>query len=269
MWTIHGSAYGDIDGDGSGELVIGSTGGDVRLVTGITDLATADSTNLVRVMSLASSGCRGLAVGDFDGDGNGNIFMGGNYGSDVWHASYSGSGSITDSSSYSVEMVYEADTSGAVRTYTLSFGGDQGTPTGSADLDGNGYPDLVIGFEDGDSTETEYVVIVEQTGTSAIEDNYGAAILHTYKLNQNYPNPFNPSTIINYSLSKGGHVDLAVYDLLGRKVTTLTSEYHNPGEYSLEWNGTDVQGEMVASGVYLYKLNVNGAVLTRQMTFIR
>ncbi|MFQ6607988.1 MAG: FG-GAP repeat domain-containing protein, partial [Fidelibacterota bacterium] len=81
FWTIHGSATGDIDGDGSEEHLIGKTNGDLYLISGITDLATADSTNLVRIMNLAPGGCRGLVAGDFDGDGYGDVFMGGNYGS--------------------------------------------------------------------------------------------------------------------------------------------------------------------------------------------
>ncbi len=79
----------------------------------------------------------------------------------------------------------------------------------------------------------------------------GTQIIKNFELEQNYPNPFNPTTSISYQLPKEGLVTLSVYDILGRKVETLVNGIKNTGHYSVEFNGADL-----ASGVYIYKLNI-------------
>ena len=54
----------------------------------------------------------------------------------------------------------------------------------------------------------------------------------------NYPNPFNPNTTINYRVSKATHVQLKVFDTLGRLVTVLDNGYHEIGEYRAEWHAS-------------------------------
>jgi tetratricopeptide (TPR) repeat protein len=76
----------------------------------------------------------------------------------------------------------------------------------------------------------------------------------------NYPNPFNPTTIINYQLSKSGHVTLKVYDILGREVATLVNENQNPGIHS-----TTFDASKLASGVYFYRLTAPGINQVKKM----
>ncbi|MFQ6614950.1 MAG: FlgD immunoglobulin-like domain containing protein, partial [Fidelibacterota bacterium] len=66
-----------------------------------------------------------------------------------------------------------------------------------------------------------------------------------------------------------GQVELLIYDLQGRLVNSLVSEYQPAGEHSVVWNGLDGRGVPVASGTYLYKLNINGATLSRTMTLLK
>ncbi len=75
------------------------------------------------------------------------------------------------------------------------------------------------------------------------------AIPLQYVLSPNFPNPFNPSTVIQYGLPSSSHVLLEVYDLLGRKVTTLVDENQPEGYRTREF---DARG--FASGVYIYRL---------------
>jgi len=78
-----------------------------------------------------------------------------------------------------------------------------------------------------------------------------------FSLEPNYPNPFNPSTRITYSLPERDgviHLELQIYDVLGREIRTLAMGPHPPGTYSLEWDGKDARGERLASGVYLLLL---------------
>ncbi len=84
------------------------------------------------------------------------------------------------------------------------------------------------------------------------------------QLRQNYPNPFNNQTIIQYSIPEQQHVQLAIYDVLGRKVTTLVDEIQTQGIYSQAFNATDL-----ASGIYFYQLQTEQDVVSEKMTIIK
>jgi parallel beta-helix repeat protein/predicted outer membrane repeat protein len=77
-------------------------------------------------------------------------------------------------------------------------------------------------------------------------------------LNQNYPNPFNPETTISFSIPEEWNVELSIYNIKGQKMKSLLNDQISAGEHSIIWNGEDDSGKIVSSGVYLYKLNVNG-----------
>jgi flagellar hook assembly protein FlgD len=64
-------------------------------------------------------------------------------------------------------------------------------------------------------------------------------------------------------------VQLSVYNLQGQEVRTLISGQKNPGRHAITWNGRDNFGKPVPSGVYLYKLRVNGYEETRKMTLMK
>lgn len=95
-----------------------------------------------------------------------------------------------------------------------------------------------------------------------IEDNNETP--ENYNLLANYPNPFNPSTKITFNLTKDGFTTLKVYNLLGREVATLISEYKDKGSYEVEFNAADLP-----SGVYLYELRTSDSVLTEKMLLLR
>ncbi|MDH3252099.1 MAG: T9SS type A sorting domain-containing protein [Ignavibacteria bacterium] len=90
-----------------------------------------------------------------------------------------------------------------------------------------------------------------------------------FRLAQNYPNPFNPSTSIGFTLPRESHILLEVYSVLGEKVATLENGRLGPGVYTRQWNPGGMHTS-VASGVYLYRLIVDGSPLqTRKMMFLR
>ncbi len=83
-------------------------------------------------------------------------------------------------------------------------------------------------------------------------------------LNQNYPNPFNPVTTVSYELPEDARVELAVYDLMGRRVTTLVDEQQSAGVHEAGWDASGV-----ASGTYMYRLTVDSRhIQTRTMTLL-
>ncbi len=85
-------------------------------------------------------------------------------------------------------------------------------------------------------------------------ENQRNRIPETFELTQNYPNPFNPETTIEYQLAKDCHVKITVYNIQGQVITTLIDEFKPAGFYSIRWNATDIFGNMMPSGVYLYKI---------------
>jgi hypothetical protein len=86
---------------------------------------------------------------------------------------------------------------------------------------------------------------------------------------QNYPNPFTPYTMIRFSLPKEGTVELAVYDVSGHLVKTITSRPFPVGTHAIPWDGTDDRGENVASGIYFYRLVFAGSAETKRMVLLR
>ena len=74
----------------------------------------------------------------------------------------------------------------------------------------------------------------------------------------NFPNPFNPSTTIEFSILNNSKIDLSIYNIKGQKIKTLSHNSFTKGNHSIVWNGDDDFGNSVSSGIYLYKLKVNG-----------
>lgn len=97
----------------------------------------------------------------------------------------------------------------------------------------------------------------------------GAKPPELFALYQNHPNPFNPSTSIIYDLSEAIEVNLAIYDLLGQKVRTLVHKHQEAGSYNIEWNGLKDDGTLASSGLYFYRLQAGGLILTRKLILIR
>ncbi len=89
---------------------------------------------------------------------------------------------------------------------------------------------------------------------ASVTDNQ--SIPNKFAFNQNYPNPFNPTTTIQYELPQRSDVQITIYDLLGRKVTTLVSKIQEAGFKSVTWNATNDHGKPVSAGVYLYQIRV-------------
>ena len=91
-----------------------------------------------------------------------------------------------------------------------------------------------------------------------------------YVLFNNYPNPFNPTTNIKFQLPEAQQIKLAVYDLNGSLVRTLTSDKIYPsGEHIVSWDATDNAGNRVATGIYLYHFQAGKFVKTGKMILIK
>ena len=88
-------------------------------------------------------------------------------------------------------------------------------------------------------------------------------------LSQAYPNPFDRITHMRFTVPRDGPVELKVFDLSGRAVTTLASRNHPAGEYSIDWDGRDTGGRLVASGPYFLRLDFEGKIQSRAVVRIQ
>ncbi|NWG28379.1 MAG: T9SS type A sorting domain-containing protein [Ignavibacteriaceae bacterium] len=106
-------------------------------------------------------------------------------------------------------------------------------------------------------------VVLEKSKLN-IRNFKGETLPIDYALEQNYPNPFNPTTTIRYQLPKDGMVTLKVYDILGAEVATLINEEKVAGRYEVNFDAS-----RLASGVYIYSLNINDFVNVRKMVLLK
>jgi len=97
--------------------------------------------------------------------------------------------------------------------------------------------------------------LIKLEGQVGVEDN---SIPISINLHQNHPNPFNPTTSISFSIPEESAVDISVYNIKGQKVKSLVKDSFESGNHSVVWNSKDDTGKSVSSGVYFFKLNLNG-----------
>jgi len=83
-------------------------------------------------------------------------------------------------------------------------------------------------------------------------------VVNQFSLSQNYPNPFNPSTLIEYSISVPSNIIIDIVDLNGRNILTLDKGFKNAGSYVVSWDGNNRESQRIPSGMYIYKLILNG-----------
>ena len=85
----------------------------------------------------------------------------------------------------------------------------------------------------------------------------------------NHPNPFNPSTTIRYALPEQAPVRLTVYNVLGAEVAVLVDRTLPAGQHQVQWRGRNALGQLVPSGLYIYRLETPGQTLSRKMVLLK
>jgi hypothetical protein len=115
------------------------------------------------------------------------------------------------------------------------------------------------------------LIILEFIGGTGVEEKLSAAgeLPRTYFLSQNYPNPFNACTEIRYKIPEAGHVSLKIFNALGQEIKILVDTHQEAGGYRAIWDGCDVNGREMASGLYFCRLKVGGFSKTVKMALLR
>lgn len=102
------------------------------------------------------------------------------------------------------------------------------------------------------------------TDQTSIAENRNPYLPAEISLSPNYPNPFNSSTTISFELANPGYVKLAIYDLLGRKISAPIDQYLEPGEYDYNFIASNLP-----SGIYFYRLDVGNSIKSGRMALLK
>ncbi len=125
------------------------------------------------------------------------------------------------------------------------------------DKDAGGIPQT-----EGAVTDNPVKYISYRNPLTGIENDI--SVPKSFSLKQNYPNPFNAQTSIEFTLDKKSGVELAVYNLLGAKVTTLANGQMEAGKHSINFDASEI-----SSGIYFYTLKTDDSAVTKKMTLLK
>ncbi len=91
----------------------------------------------------------------------------------------------------------------------------------------------------------------------------------TFSLGQNYPNPFNPTTQIPFTVPIPAHIQISIYNLLGQKVATLADQWYSMGQFHVKWDGRDLHGNPLGSGMYFYSIESQNFRQTKKLILVK
>ncbi len=95
------------------------------------------------------------------------------------------------------------------------------------------------------------------------------SIPENFLLYSNYPNPFNSATKLKYELKKPNNTKLIIFDQKGNLIKSLVNKTQTAGVYTVVWDGKNVQGIDVPSGIYFYRLNSGNFISTKKMLYLK
>ncbi len=269
----------DVDGDGDDELIFNSYwNSTIYLINSPENIADIDVYNPNHYAWLrADAGGAGLtgALGDQNQNGLPEFYVTLYARGAVRMLEYNGGGAdMMAAESWTMKEVYvdrdfvygEHYSSGVVSAVHGSFG----ITAPAEDLDGDGNKEVVVTMIESPYSDT-WLYVFEHTGSVGVAEKKWRVITpKDYNLAQNFPNPFNPTTSIEYTIPLVKQVTVKVYNLMGQEVKTLLdNKFKAAGTHRIVWDGTDNSGNVVASGNYIYSLEVGNVKHTKRMTLVK
>ncbi len=245
--ALSDTEWADYDRDGDLDLAFtGETSSSERMARVYRNDGSMVFTQVADVLSIYRSSC---AWGDYNMDGDLDVAFCGYTGTSLVTHLYRNTGSgFEDSGLYFP----------GVREGALCF----------CDLDGDCDPDF---FMCGADWLTKYGQPYENTGIDwvGVPETPEWWSSRRALIASSYPNPFNPTTTVRFTVPVDGRVELAIHDLSGRCVRTLVNAPMEPGDYELVWDGTDLDGRQVASGVYFCRLATAAGTDEKKMVLVK
>jgi len=224
----------DIDGDGDEDLVVASFWAD--MIVWFENLDGTGDFGTQNIITADAIEVNHIWFADLDNDGDTDILSASYEDDDIaWYENLDGLGSFG-----SKQIIWP---------YALGA-----RAVFAKDLDNDGFVDVLSAS----SLDNKIAWYRNETGTAISPWEDPLLIPDSKILLINYPNPFNPTTTISFSIHEKSKVELSIFNIKGQKIKTFTQEYYSKGNHSTIWNGDDELGKPVSSGVYLYKLKVNG-----------
>jgi len=101
------------------------------------------------------------------------------------------------------------------------------------------------------------------------ETNSETVTPHAITLFQNYPNPFNATTTIRFQIRQSEQVTVTVFDILGHQISEITNRLYKAGSHQILWDGKNQQGQAVASGLYIYRIEAGDFVQGKKMLLLK
>ena len=121
-----------------------------------------------------------------------------------------------------------------------------------------------------DAARPSHIIMPVTSGEVAVDEKQGEPRGPiAFELRQNYPNPVRHETSITYVLPRAAQVQLAIYNTLGQEIVRLQQGLLPPGKHQVRWDGLDRTGRPAGRGIYFYRLQTNGAVVTRKLLVMR
>ena len=269
----------DVDGDDDDELIFNSYwNATIYIINSPANIHDIDINNPDHYAWLRDdAGGAGLTgdVGDVDQDGNAEFYFTLYSRGAVRSLEYNGGGAdMMAQSSWTMREVF-ADRDFIYGQYygdgvVSAVHGSFGIMVPNADLDGDGKQEIVTSMIESPYSNSWLYVFEYVGGTAVLDHKYRVITPNDYKLAQNFPNPFNPTTTIEYTLPLDKNVTIRIYNMQGQEVRTLLSDkFQSAGVHRVVWDARDNFGKRVASGNYIYSLEVGNVKVTKTMTLLK
>jgi hypothetical protein len=283
----------DLNGDGDPDLAVANQeSDDVSIMLGngsgsFTCLATFPAGNGpsgIAVADINGDSIPDLAVSDSVGDdvsvligeGDGTFSPGGSYGAGNSPSSVA----IADLNCDGIQDLATANCLSTTISVLLGYGdgsfapctnygygaGDGPRPIAVEDLNADGAPDVAVanGY-----SYTVSVLLNRSTPPTGVEDGPDVYVSGSALL-QNVPNPFNPVTTISFIVPANTvDAEIGIYNVSGRLVRRWDWQNPDEGLNSIVWDGRDESGRQTGSGVYFYRLVMDGLVESKKMTLLK